>query len=171
MTMHHIPTFAPPGTIDEPPRGPTSSAAPRPHRTATPPSVTSPHGIDLLPEGGGFTVTTVNYDESTVVTVTGDLDLVTAPVLSAALTTATASTPQPIIVDLTGVTFLACAAIAVLVYTDTTVHPSGLFGVVSGDGRATTVPLHLTGCDDTLTLYPNLCAATTAVARHNTNRP
>jgi anti-anti-sigma factor len=70
-----------------------------------------------------------------------------------------------VVVDLTGVAFLACAGIAVLVNAHMAIASAGAFGVVAA-GRSTNLPLRLLDLDRILAIYPDLLAATVAMTRH-----
>ena len=90
-----------------------------------------------------------------VITVTGEVDAVTAPHLSAAISEATAGSLAGVLVDLSEVDFLAAAGLGVLVATHDQVTPSARFGVVA-DGPATRRPITVLGLDGIITLYRTL---------------
>jgi anti-anti-sigma factor len=124
------------------------------------------HPTRPIRAGTGFTVCSANCDDLTIVTVTGDLDLATAPLLSAELSSTTEGQTRPrVVIDLTDVAFLACVGMAVLVKAHRAISPVGAFGVVAA-GRATNLPLRLVDLDRTLAIYPDLPTATVAMTRH-----
>ncbi|TQR82395.1 STAS domain-containing protein [Mycobacterium hodleri] len=94
-------------------------------------------------------------DRLVVITVTGEVDAVTAPHLSAAIDEATAGSSAGVIVDLSDVHFLASAGLGVLITTHDQMAPSARFGVVA-DGPATRRPITVLGLDDIITLYRTL---------------
>ena len=68
------------------------------------------------------------------------------------------------IVDLSGVDFLASAGLQALVATHENVSETAGFAVVA-DGPATSRPIQLTGLDQILSLHPTLAEAMAAVMR------
>jgi anti-sigma B factor antagonist len=90
-----------------------------------------------------------------VVTVTGTLDMLTAPELADALDAALAQQPTAIVVDLLGVDFLASAGMAVLIKTHQTAGGSTALGVVAA-GVATARPMRLVGIDQTISTFETL---------------
>ena len=97
-----------------------------------------------------------------VVSVTGEIDLVTAPTLEQALGTAIADDPPALVIDLSAVDFLGSVGLKILAATYEKLGKSTEFGVVAR-GPATRRPIHLTGLDKTFPLYPTLDDALTAV--------
>jgi anti-anti-sigma factor len=72
-----------------------------------------------------------------VVTVRGEIDMMTAPALSRCLEARIAEAAQAIVVDLAHVTFLGASGLAVLADAQTRANGRGLeFRVVAGDGPA-----------------------------------
>jgi anti-anti-sigma factor len=67
--------------------------------------------------GDGFTVSSHTDDGVTVIVVTGDLDLATAPDLQAECDKAVAEKPSEIRLDLSALTFIDSSGISVLVKT------------------------------------------------------
>jgi anti-sigma B factor antagonist len=90
-----------------------------------------------------------------VLTVSGDLDLRTAPALTEAIQSAVRHEPTALIVDLSTVQFLASAGMTLLVTTHEELAPAVRFGVVA-DGPATSRPLSLVGVDRFVPLYRTL---------------
>jgi len=90
-----------------------------------------------------------------VISVSGTLDMLTAPQLEAAVAAALSRHPAAIIVDLSGVDFLASAGMAVLVAVRDRAEGVFEFRVVA-DGPATSRPLRLVGLSDRIGLHPTL---------------
>jgi anti-sigma B factor antagonist len=101
-------------------------------------------------------------DGVSVVSVTGEIDLVTAPTLEQTLGTVLADTPTALVIDLSAVDFLGSVGLKILAATYEKLGKSTEFGVVAR-GPATRRPIHLTGLDKTFPLYPTLDDALTAV--------
>lgn len=79
-----------------------------------------------------------------MLSVTGDVDALTAPGLQQAVTRAVATGPRALIADLTGVEYLGSAGMSVLIVAhEEMAHASG-FAIVA-DGRATSRPLQIIG--------------------------
>lgn len=105
--------------------------------------------------GEGFAVDEHWVDRTVVITASGDLDMLTAPMLAAAIGAATRKEFSALIVDLSIVEFLASAGMNVLVDTHRNILPPRRFGVVA-DGPATSRPLKLVGIDTIVALYRTL---------------
>lgn len=97
-----------------------------------------------------------------VVSVSGEIDLVTAPALEQAIGAVVAETPSALVIDLSAVEFLGSVGLKILAATHEKVGEATGFGVVAR-GPATRRPIHLTGLDKTFPLYPTLEDALTAV--------
>lgn len=107
--------------------------------------------------------TSVNYEDGiAVVAVEGEIDLATIPAFEAAIGEALAHRPTALIVDLSGVGFLASAGLQSLVATHESIGKSAEFAVVA-DGPATSRPIELTGLDQILALHPTRAEAIAAV--------
>lgn len=112
----------------------------------------------------GFEVTVTHVYDLTILSVSGELDLVTAPQLTESIDAViTEHTPAALIIDLTGVPFLASMGMTVLVRTCEHLGLSTRFAVVA-DGPRTSRPLTLMGLDDTFALYSDLGSAVAALA-------
>lgn len=116
-------------------------------------------------ESGGsiqHTLSTMStaHDGVAVLTVTGAIDLATAPQLRDAVAAAIGTAVRGLVIDLTGVGFLASAGMTVLVETKQQLGEKG-FAVVA-DGPATARPLKLTGLDEPLALRSTLAEAVAA---------
>jgi anti-sigma B factor antagonist len=94
-------------------------------------------------------------DRLAVVSVSGCVDMLTASSLTEAIDSALGKGPSGIVVDLSGVDFLASAGISVLIAASESIGQSGQFGVVA-DGAATRRPLTLLGLDQIISLYGTL---------------
>ena len=98
-------------------------------------------------------------DGLVVVAVSGEIDAVTAPELATAIELAIAgSFPLTgMIVDLTGVHFLAAAGLTVLITTHEEVTPRARFAVVADGAAARSITV--LGLDAVITLHDTLQAA------------
>ena len=94
-------------------------------------------------------------DGMVIVTVAGEIDLVTAPMLDTAVDEAIESSPAVLILDLSAVTFLASVGLQTLVVTHDRMSPAGRFAVVA-DGPATSRPIQLIKLDEMVALYPTV---------------
>lgn len=119
---------------------------------------------DVPPFGSqGFEIAVEWEGRIVVLSVVGSLDMVTAPQLSESILSALANKPGAILVDLTGVDFLASAGMTVLVAANEQASVTVPFGVVA-DGPAIGRPIKLVGLDKELTLYPDVESALAAMA-------
>ena len=108
-------------------------------------------GAFVGPEGLGVEHRWV--DDVVVVAVSGEVDALTAPALTAAIGEAVArSSPMGVIVDLSQVGFLAAAGLSVLITTHDEVTPKARFGVVAGGAAARSITV--LGLDRIIGLYP-----------------
>ncbi|MEV0246700.1 STAS domain-containing protein [Nocardia sp. NPDC050712] len=104
------------------------------------------------------------HDGATVLTVAGEVDLATAPALETAIEGVLAEAPRALIIDLTGVSFLASAGMAALVAAHKRAGTATTIAVVA-DGPATSRQLKMTSLDQVFALYSTLedaLAATTS---------
>lgn len=109
-------------------------------------------------------ITSVSYDDGVaVLAVSGEIDLATIPAFEVAITDALSQRPAALIVDLSGVDFLASAGLQALVATHEKIGGSAKFAVVAV-GPATSRPIQLTGLDQILSLRSSLDDARAAVA-------
>ena len=116
---------------------------------------------DAPRRGGALGVAPVTRPrpDTAVLAVEGELDTLTAPELETALTGLLVGDEARLVVDLSGVTFLASSGLAVLIHA---AHRAGETGralhlVVSG--RAVRRPLEVTGSAQLFTLHPDLDTA------------
>jgi anti-sigma B factor antagonist len=116
-----------------------------------------------LPKAGcELAVTSV--DGVVVIAVSGTVDALTAPQLSAALEAAFAQTPPAVVADLSDVEFLASAGMSVLVEANDNAPASSRYAVVA-DGAATSRPMKLVGLDDVFEVYATLDEALTDLGK------
>ncbi|MBV8860429.1 MAG: STAS domain-containing protein [Mycobacterium sp.] len=102
-----------------------------------------------------FTAHETSVDGLAVVSVSGSVDMLTAPGLSDAIDSALAKKPNGLIVDLSKVEFLGSAGISVLMKTRDNFGESAQFCVVA-DGPATHRPLTLLGINEMMSLCRTL---------------
>ncbi|ORB74662.1 anti-anti-sigma factor [Mycobacterium scrofulaceum] len=110
-----------------------------------------------------------DHDGVSVVSVSGEIDLVTAPALEQAIGAVVAENPTALVIDLSAVEFLGSVGLKILAATYEKLGSATGFGVVAR-GPATRRPIHLTGLDKTFPLYPTLDDALTAVRDDNVSR-
>ena len=101
-----------------------------------------------------------SVDGLAVVSVSGSVDMLTAPGLAESLDSALAKKPNGLIVDLSKVEFLGSAGISVLMKTRDTLGDATPFCVVA-DGPATHRPLTLLGINEIMCLCRTLNDAVT----------
>ena len=97
---------------------------------------------------------------SVVVQAGGELDMLTAPRLSAQLDRAEAIVvpPAPVVLDLTGLTFLGSAGLAVLLSHHERCADLGSTLQIRPGGHAVTRPIAMTALDQVLNLVPQLAS-------------
>ncbi len=101
-----------------------------------------------------------------VVTVSGELDLVTAPQLSESMELVRGKSPAGVVIDLTQVSFLASAGMSLLASTHQQLNGSAGFAVVA-DGPSTGRPLSLVGLNEVFGIYASVDEALAAVQTGN----
>ncbi len=114
-----------------------------------------------------FRVDTELQNGAAILTVVGELDLATAPILQDAVDAVRSEATEALVVDLTGVDFLASAGMTVLVQSHQSVSEGVVFSVVA-TGAATARPLQLVGLDETFPIHASrqdALAATGGVRR------
>ncbi|MEV6902982.1 STAS domain-containing protein [Amycolatopsis sp. NPDC051372] len=104
-----------------------------------------------VPETGDLLVTVRWHERAAVVTVAGEIDLVTAPELDDIVTGVVDESPEVLVVDLRKVTFLSSAGLQVLAAAHQRLGERGL-RVVSTT-HVTTRPLTSTGLDTWIGLF------------------
>ncbi|WP_156686417.1 STAS domain-containing protein [Mycobacterium sp. Marseille-P9652] len=103
-----------------------------------------------------------DHDGVSVVRVSGEIDLVTAPALEQAIAAVVGESPTALVIDLSAVEFLGSVGLKILAATYEKLGNTTQFGVVAR-GPATRRPIHLTGLDKTFPLYSTLDDALTGV--------
>ena len=98
-----------------------------------------------------------------VVSVSGVVDMLTAPQLEGAIRAAIGKKPGGLVVDFTAVEFLASAGMGILVAVHDEVTPRVKFCVVA-EGPATSRPLKLLGITDIIPLYSTVDEAVAALS-------
>jgi anti-sigma B factor antagonist len=115
----------------------------------------SSHDDAIASSGSTCDVTERWVGEVAIVAATGVIDALTAPQFEEALRAAVANKPEGLVVDLTGVDFLASAGMGVLVAAHDAADEGTRFCVVA-DGPATARPLKLVGIADIVPLHTTL---------------
>ena len=121
-----------------------------------------------LSETDAITTSVERRDDVTLLAVGEVVDLATAPTLEEAIDGLLAEEPKALIVDLSGVTFLASVGLRLLVSTHEKVSQSGQFAVVAS-GPITSRPIQLTKLDQVFAMYPTLGEALTDVRKRLLN--
>ncbi|SDP34921.1 anti-sigma B factor antagonist [Klenkia soli] len=96
--------------------------------------------------------TSTDADGAVTVTVVGEVDTFTAPVLRASLDTQLELQPEELVIDLCGVQFLGSAGLAVLVETQKSARAREVGLKLVASTRAVTRPLEVTGLIDLFTI-------------------
>jgi anti-anti-sigma factor len=115
-----------------------------------------------MPDQDAIATEVAYQDGVAVLRVGGDIDLATVPALEAAIDEALGERPKALVIDLSGVDFLASAGLQALVATHNSVSESARFAVVA-DSAATSRPIQLTGLDQIFALYATLDEALAAI--------
>ncbi|RMI32408.1 anti-sigma factor antagonist [Nocardia stercoris] len=110
-----------------------------------------------------MTTTVTAGGEATVLTVTGEVDLATAPALETAIDATLADNPANLIIDLARVTFLASAGMAALVAAYRRAGERTRIAIVA-EGPATSRQLKITNLDQVFELHSSLDAALAAIS-------
>ncbi|MDJ0395253.1 STAS domain-containing protein [Rhodococcus sp. G-MC3] len=101
-------------------------------------------------------------DDTVIVTVSGELDLVTAPQLSESMELVLGKHPTGVVIDLSKVGFLASAGMSLLASTHQKISGTTGFAVVA-DGPATGRPLTLVGLDQVFGIFATVDEALAAL--------
>jgi anti-anti-sigma factor len=104
---------------------------------------------------GGFSVRTDNNDAAAVLRVVGEVDLVTAPELEESIKRELERRPEVLVVDLSGVSFLASVGMSVLIATNQQIGDATRLRLVA-TGNATLRPMELTGIAAEFSIYRSL---------------
>lgn len=99
-----------------------------------------------------ITLSTSNEDGVVTVTVVGEVDTFTAPVLRSTLDSQLEQQPRDLVIDLSGVQFLGSAGLAVLVETQKSSRAKEVGLRLIATTRAVTRPLEVTGLIDLFTI-------------------
>ncbi|MCC8929672.1 STAS domain-containing protein [Rhodococcus sp. I2R] len=113
-----------------------------------------------------FDVTVHWRDDVVVVTVSGELDLVTAPQLSESVELVLGKSPAAVVVDLTNVSFLASAGMSLLASTHQKLNGSAGFAVVA-DGPSTGRPLAMVGLNEVFGIFATVGEALSSLTTGN----
>lgn len=111
-----------------------------------------------------------DHEGISVLAVSGEIDLVTAPTLEEAIGEVVAEKPVALVIDLSAVEFLGSVGLKILASTYEKVGKSTPFAVVAR-GPATRRPIHLTGLDKTFSMYPTLHEALVDAQDGKLNQP
>ena len=109
------------------------------------------------------TIRVMDRGGTSVVEVTGEIDMVSGGSLLAILTTQLDEHPEGLVVDLTRTTFFTSTGINVLVDTAIQARDRGVVMVVAASQPAVLRPLRVTGVDDVLNIQPTVDLALTAL--------
>ena len=115
-------------------------------------------------EPPGFTVTTSPSAEFIVVSVTGELDLATAPRLRDALAAALGRGRRRIVLDLLGVSFMDSSGLSVIVQAYKTIRADGGLTIACATDMVCQV-FEITGLGRVIPVRPTLVEAVRALAR------
>jgi anti-sigma B factor antagonist len=99
-----------------------------------------------------ITLSTSTEDGVVTVTVVGEVDTFTAPVLRSTLDSQLEQSPRELVIDLSGVQFLGSAGLAVLVETQKSARAKEVGLRLIATTRAVTRPLEVTGLIDLFTI-------------------
>jgi anti-sigma B factor antagonist len=110
-----------------------------------------------------------HHGDIAVLTVSGVVDLATAPALEEVADELVAQRPKALVIDVRDVTFLASVGLKILAAIHRDLTPAGCFAVIA-DGPATSRPITLTHLDEVFSLYPTLDDGLTAVRAELTGR-
>jgi anti-anti-sigma factor len=97
-------------------------------------------------------------DDTAVVRVDGEIDMVTAPALENQVVILLRERPRVLVIDLTGVRFFSSAGLAVLALAHREAEEGTELRVVADDS-AVLRPMELTGLTEDLSIHPSLKAA------------
>jgi len=115
-----------------------------------------------LPAADAISTSVERRSGATVVAVGGVVDLATSPQLEELLAELLEERANPLVVDLTEVTFLASVGLRILAETHERAGGTGKFAVVAS-GPATARPIQLTKLDEFLALYASADDALSAL--------
>lgn len=113
---------------------------------------------DANPLTDTMTTSVADHDGVTVLTVTGEVDLATAPALETAIDTALDAGTDHLVIDLAAVSFLASAGMAALVAAHQRAGDKTTIALVA-EGPATSRQLKMTALDQVFDLHSTLDGA------------
>lgn len=102
-----------------------------------------------------ITVTVADHNGVAVLSIGGEIDLITAAALEEAIGEVVADNPTALVIDLSAVEFLGSVGLKILAATSEKIGQSVKFGVVAR-GSVTRRPIHLMGLDKTFRLFSTL---------------
>ena len=102
--------------------------------------------------------------DAVVLAVEGIVDVAAAPILTDQIRVILRRRPAALVVDLTGVNFLATAGMTVLMEADRKSEELGIPFRVVASGPVTVRPMQLLGIDDCLAIYPTVSTALDGVS-------
>ena len=127
-----------------------------------------PKSVDLnrVVMGAPFNITVRELSQDTILClVAGEVDLLTAPALQAALIDTISATPSNLVIDLSAVRFLASIGLNVLVETLAALEATGHhLAIVVGDNPVVTRALQTTGLDQVFDLHVTMATAAAALS-------
>lgn len=112
----------------------------------------------LGPESDALGITVEQLHSGVVLSVSGEVDIVTAPRLQCELENVLADDPVLLLIDLSAVTFLASVGLSVLASAKQRAQPTTRVAVVAS-GPVTARPIELTGLDNVLDMHPTRAEA------------
>jgi anti-sigma B factor antagonist len=129
-----------------------------------------------IPDDDSTDLLNVSWDRrggAVIVRLVGEIDLVSLRPMRAALTAALAdaAAPHPVVLDLTGVGFLASAGLAELAAVDQRAADQQTPLRIVATGRAVLRPLEVTGMAAALDIRPDITAALAPPADEVRDRP
>jgi anti-sigma B factor antagonist len=116
-----------------------------------------------LSAADAITTSIAHRDGVAVISIGGEIDLSTAPAFEAAIAGALDDDPPVLVIELSGVRFMASVGLRILADAHERVSKSAQVAIVANN-PATSRPIELTGLDKIISLYPTLDDALTAVA-------
>ena len=117
-----------------------------------------------MSEPDPLTTSVVHRAGVAVVSIGGEIDSSTAPAFEAVIAEALEEDPPVLVVELSEVIFMASVGLRILAATQEKVGKSIQIAVVT-DNAAASRPMQLTGLDKTISLYPTVGEALTAMGR------
>lgn len=110
-----------------------------------------------------ITTSVAHREGVAVVRIGGEIDLSTASAFEAAIAEALEEDPTALVLELSGVSFMASVGLRILAATQEKIGKMSQVAVVA-DNPAASRPIQLTGLDNVVSLYPTLDEALSALA-------